>query len=513
MPKYLGHCIEQSDLYIAMTYVPGAPWDRYLQAEHKVAALENATFFVQHLLRQLAGAFQVLHTIALHRDVSSHNVQVAGQGRKWYSKCFVQVDAAFPTFHGFTTCCCGFQFGYGCLRVILHFSVEAEVQPEGNGGWKFTLLDFGTAIPLTMRLECYEELCGDGHYWCPGAWLAEGFTFRTLDMPENAQFKRQYMEYIDHYAVGIVCLESLFSLWHGRATMPGMKELTTAWKRYWRTVESLYGSPGFHEKVHSALLPQHQKIKKALAMTDPIPGIADLPDEMAMPRWESVQSETRDWSALLSAGERQRLAFARLFLMLALRGRSEERRNSRSSNGFHKAKSATHLSASGIVFPRVARSFGNELYGAGQKDGPLLAPSQSRLRFNELKRQSALSLGEVQQASALCGDFPSTGVIAVLDESTSAVEVSMEEQLYKVSHRPSLPKFHNTELLIGEPAVSQRASQPVLQEGVWLTPHGKEVPWKHVTLEPGPGQVPDAAGIARHMGGGGLLNNSRRYSC
>eukprot|EP00439_Symbiodinium_sp_Y106_P044526 s4020_g5.t1 len=243
--------------------------------------------------------------------------------------------------------------------------------------------------------------------------------------------------------------------------------------------------------------------------------------------------ETRDWSALLSAGERQRLAFARLFLMLALRGRSEERRNSshawigcshfispwRSSNGFHKAKSATHLSASGIVFPRVARSFGNELYGAGQKeriDGPLLAPSQSRLRFNELKRQSALSLGEVQQASALCGDFPSTGVIAVLDRSTSAVEVSMEEQLYKelqkelkrgslklgasyhkVSHRPSLPKFHNTELLIGEPAVSQRASQPVLQEGVWLTPHGKEVPWKHVTLEPVPGQIPDATELFR----------------
>jgi len=223
--------------------------------------------------------------------------------------------------------------------------------------------------------------------------------------------------------------------------------------------------------------------------------------------------ETRDWSALLSAGERQRLAFARLFLMLALRGRSEERRNSRSSSGFHKAKSATHLSASGIVFPRVARSFGNELYGAGQKDGPLLAPSQSRLRFNELKRQSALSLGEVQQASALCGDFPSTGVIAVLDESTSAVEVSMEEQLYKelqkelkrgsllamtsVSHRPSLPKFHHTELLIGEPAVSQRASQPVLQEGVWLTPHGKEVPWKHVTLEPAPEQIPDATELFR----------------
>lgn len=36
--------------------------------------------------------------------------------------------------------------------------------------------------------------------------------------------------------------------------------------------------------------------------------------------------EARDWSATLSAGERQRLAFARLFLLLALRSRHEERR-------------------------------------------------------------------------------------------------------------------------------------------------------------------------------------------
>eukprot|EP00913_Durusdinium_trenchii_P032930 g30827.t1 len=81
--------------------------------------------------------------------------------------------------------------------------------------------------------------------------------------------------------------------------------------------------------------------------------------------------EVRDWSATLSAGERQRLAFARLFMMLALRSRCEERRKPKRGSEPHKAQSTLALSrmAGGAQqSPRYARSVGNELWKAGQKD-------------------------------------------------------------------------------------------------------------------------------------------------
>jgi len=214
--------------------------------------------------------------------------------------------------------------------------------------------------------------------------------------------------------------------------------------------------------------------------------------------------ETRDWSTVLSAGERQRLGFARLFMLLALRARREEKRklSSRSQSiggrsSFSRAQSYSQLGQSqgGLPIRRGIRSHGNDLFMAGRKDAKSSTP-----RLSGLQKQTALSLVDLQQASALCGELPSTGVIAVLDESTSAVEVSVEAALYSelrkelrrgtllamasVSHRPSLPQYHDTELIIAE--VDADDPRRVLDQGLWNTPHGTQVPWRHVSLGSAP---------------------------
>lgn len=90
-------------------------------------------------------------------------------------------------------------------------------------------------------------------------------------------------------------------------------------------------------------------------------------------------------------------------------------------------------------------------------------------------------------------------LIAVLDESTSAVDVDMEALLYQevreemrkgrliaiasVGHRPTLPSFHDTELQIGEQPAARANPGELLSEGDWQTPDGEVVPWRHFLLD------------------------------
>lgn len=166
--------------------------------------------------------------------------------------------------------------------------------------------------------------------------------------------------------------------------------------------------------------------------------------EPLLQRWGLI-GEARDWAVLLSPGERQRLGFARLFLQLELARRG----------------------------------------GCGD-----VADSGSPDRHERRE------------------------IIAILDESTSAMDVQVESQLYaalraqllrwacggclravcSVSHRPTLSRFHDSELRIGEDAESAAAmdspedvaaGQPpgeVLAQGSWSMPECGTTRWRHVAL-------------------------------
>jgi len=94
-------------------------------------------------------------------------------------------------------------------------------------------------------------------------------------------------------------------------------------------------------------------------------------------------------------------------------------------------------------------------------------------------------------------DAEVSDIVAVLDEATSSVDVSMEATLYavmqdelskgrlkaivSVGHRPTLPQFHDAELQIGAQTVAQK-DQDILSHGDWCMPDGDTVPWRHVDL-------------------------------
>ena len=119
VPENPGHCMVEDTLFLAMSFVEGIPRGQWAQ----IVRGQSFTTCVRDLLHQLSGAFAYLHSIAYHRDVGPHNIQVGGRL---------------------------------------------------GAGKKFTLMDFGCAVRVADWHCDFECLVGDCHYWCPGAWLAEG---------------------------------------------------------------------------------------------------------------------------------------------------------------------------------------------------------------------------------------------------------------------------------------------------------------------------------------------------
>ena len=213
----------EDTLFLAMSFVEGIRMGQWAQ----IVQGQSFTTCVRDLLHQLSGAFAYLHSIAYHRDVGPHNIHV------------------------------GERFG---------------------AGKKFTLMDFGCAVRVADWHCDFECLVGDCHYWCPGAWLAEGCTFKCLSRrEENLKYKMQFVHHIDHYVLGVAGLELHFALCPGPLTAAQQ-----TWKKLAKAVDELCISPGFHEKVRDAVLPEHRKLVKALRECGGSVALvlADLLDEM-----------------------------------------------------------------------------------------------------------------------------------------------------------------------------------------------------------------------------------------
>jgi serine/threonine protein kinase len=295
VPRYVAHTVARRRgasaggvVRLAMSCVPGGAFDRWIYGisdeDHKtadIARLIDGQFpggqqgqwdlrptctLVRELLSQLSCVFHALRPIAFHRDVSAHNVLM-------------------------------------------------ELAPgAGSEAARFALIDFGLAVRSSNWNQQWRNsnLAGDPRYWTPAAWMAFGFGFKYVASHPNAGFQQQYLARMDHFGLGVMGLEALFSLCSLREEdAPGMREARRAWAAYWATVVNLFQM--FHNKgaqeVRSFLsharegglgdLVDHlRRLRESLraAAVHPQNGhcaalllvLADLVDEMGTVSWAEV---------------------------------------------------------------------------------------------------------------------------------------------------------------------------------------------------------------------------------
>lgn len=236
MPRYIAHNASKLNsqegggtVHLAMSYVSGGPLDKWLYGisdeAHKTADIadlvkgrmpgsqqgshtfERACGVAQELLQQLSTVFIAFQPLAFHRDVSSHNV-------------LVDVDPASPSAPG--------------------------------GRLDFALIDFGLAVRSGSWSQEWRSsnLAGDPRYWTPATWMAFAFGFKYLNTHPNPGFQKQYLTRIDHFAVGILALETLFVLWQPeealQQTNPTLWQVRAAWEEYWTQTFRMFQM--FHAK-------------------------------------------------------------------------------------------------------------------------------------------------------------------------------------------------------------------------------------------------------------------------
>lgn len=211
VPRYIAHCTShstsasptkslsgaalaasltgKSQVLVAMSKLEGRPLDQWLYGvdENRLKtvsltqvlegpfpdgtfasrSLADACATTTALLEQLAPVFTPLDGIAYHRDVSAHNFL---------------------------------------------FREEAGAQ-------HFALLDFGLAVRAPTWQHEYQSrnISGDPRYFTPAAWMLMVYGHKYLEAHPDSSFLEQYKRRMDHYSMGLLALEVLFSLWRGPA--------------------------------------------------------------------------------------------------------------------------------------------------------------------------------------------------------------------------------------------------------------------------------------------------------
>jgi len=216
--KYVAHSACKSSaggtVHIAMSYIPGSVLDQWMYAisdeetkrvdinkivngwlpgsRQRSMHLAGASSFALDLVSQLSVVLAALSPIAYHRDISAHNV-------------------------------------------MIDITQEGEMLKPS-----FALIDFGFAVNSGSWNQKWNNsnLAGDPRYWTLATWKALAFGFRYVETHPNPGFHRQYQSRIDHYSIGILGLEVLFSLWDSDRqgdveSAPGILEARAAWCAFW----------------------------------------------------------------------------------------------------------------------------------------------------------------------------------------------------------------------------------------------------------------------------------------
>lgn len=219
VPRYVCHSAVGNragggSVRTVMSFLRGRPLDQWLYSmsdeEHKRVdakllvfgglpgsrqrsmPLAAAASFAQDMVSQLVPVLADLQPYAFHRDISSHNI-------------LIEVCEAL----------------------------------DGKEGAHFGLIDFGLAVRASswQRDWTSANLAGDPRYWTPAAWMAFAFGFKYVQAHPNRGFQRQYLARIDHFSLGVLGLEVLFSLWSSSAAecraAPGMQQAHEAWCTFW----------------------------------------------------------------------------------------------------------------------------------------------------------------------------------------------------------------------------------------------------------------------------------------
>lgn len=251
VPRYLAHAsaADKKEVHLVMSKIEGRPLDQWLYgisdqrlmdisvstlldgplpgSRRGSRTLEGAGRAAVGLLGQLAPVFAVLDPIAFHRDVSAHNLLVAGG---------------------------------------LFVGDRLE----------FSLIDFGLAVPRNTWKEEWKSsnLAGDPRYWAPATWIQFAHGSKHLEAYPDAGYRRQYEERIDHYALGILSLEVFFTLWegpsHDSTCGDAMAKAHAAWRVYWATAYDLFQrfhgrDGGGHASLRNQLAASSDELAKLIA--------------------------------------------------------------------------------------------------------------------------------------------------------------------------------------------------------------------------------------------------------
>jgi len=152
-------------------------------------SIASAVQISRKMLLQLLPTFQYLAKLAIHRDVSAHNVLID------------------PHTLDFT---------------LIDFGLAVDRELWSTGGWQG------------------HKVGGDPRYWCLAAWIAFLRGTRLLDTQAYQVWKHQYIECLDLFSLGVLACELLF---HLPSEVPGesgdierqaFEQARKGWCGYWK---------------------------------------------------------------------------------------------------------------------------------------------------------------------------------------------------------------------------------------------------------------------------------------